>query len=62
MTNTVADQFTQTLAAAGVKRVYGIVGDSLNGVTDAFRRQGKSNGCTSGTRRWRPLQRAPRRI
>jgi glyoxylate carboligase len=41
MTNTVADQFTQTLAAAGVKRVYGIVGDSLNGVTDAFRRQGK---------------------
>jgi hypothetical protein len=27
---TVADQFTETLAAAGVKRIYGIVGDSLN--------------------------------
>jgi len=38
---TVADQFVETLAAAGVKRVYGIVGDSLNGLTDAIRRQGK---------------------
>src|SRR5882672_7166973 len=38
---TVADQFIETLAAAGVKRIYGIVGDSLNGLTDALRRQGK---------------------
>jgi pyruvate dehydrogenase (quinone) len=38
---TVADQFAETLAAAGVKRIYGIVGDSLNGLTDALRRQGK---------------------
>src|ERR1700719_720198 len=38
---TAADQFAETLAAAGVKRVYGIVGDSLNGLTDAFRRQRK---------------------
>jgi len=37
----VADQFVETLAAAGVKRIYGIVGDSLNGLTDALRRQGK---------------------
>src|SRR6202162_3019218 len=37
----VADQFAETLAAAGVKRIYGIVGDSLNGLTDALRRQGK---------------------
>jgi pyruvate dehydrogenase (quinone) len=37
---TVADQFAETLAAAGVKRIYGIVGDSLNGITDAIRRQG----------------------
>jgi pyruvate dehydrogenase (quinone) len=41
MTKTVADQFAETLAAAGVKRIYGIVGDSLNGLTDALRRQGK---------------------
>jgi pyruvate dehydrogenase (quinone) len=38
---TVADQFAATLAAVGVKRIYGIVGDSLNGLTDAIRRQGK---------------------
>jgi pyruvate dehydrogenase (quinone) len=38
---TVADQFAETLAAAGVKRIYGIVGGSLNGLTDAVRRQGK---------------------
>ncbi|HEV7994988.1 MAG TPA: ubiquinone-dependent pyruvate dehydrogenase [Stellaceae bacterium] len=37
----VADQFAETLAAAGVKRIYGIVGDSLNGLTDSIRRQGK---------------------
>src|SRR5438094_9823958 len=41
MAKTVADQFAETLAAAGVKRIYGIVGDSLNGITDAIRRQGK---------------------
>jgi pyruvate dehydrogenase (quinone) len=41
MAKTVAEQFVETLAAAGVKRIYGIVGDSLNGLTDAVRRQGK---------------------
>src|SRR6267378_4123708 len=41
MAKTVADQFAETLAAAGVKRIYGIVGDSLNGLTDSIRRQGK---------------------
>jgi pyruvate dehydrogenase (quinone) len=41
MAITVADQFVETLAAAGVKRAYGIVGDSLNGITDAIRRNGK---------------------
>ncbi len=38
---TVADQFAETLTAYGVKRIYGIVGDSLNGLTDSIRRQGK---------------------
>ncbi|MDQ0472686.1 ubiquinone-dependent pyruvate dehydrogenase [Labrys wisconsinensis] len=41
MAETVADQFAATLAAAGVKRIYGVVGDSLNGLTDALRRQGR---------------------
>ena len=29
----------KTLTAAGVKRIYGVVGDSLNGLTEALRRQ-----------------------
>jgi pyruvate dehydrogenase (quinone) len=39
MAGTVADQFAAILAAAGVKRIYGIVGDSLNGLTDAVRHE-----------------------
>ena len=41
MAKIVAEQFVEVLAAAGVKRIYGIVGDSLNGLTDAIRRHGK---------------------
>lgn len=37
---TVSDLFTQTLHLAGVKRIYGVVGDSLNGITESLRRQG----------------------
>src|SRR5450631_2372183 len=33
----VADVLVETLVAAGVKRIYGLVGDSLNGVTDSIR-------------------------
>ena len=40
MAATVADQMVETLSAAGVQRIYGIVGDSLNGFTDALRRHG----------------------
>jgi pyruvate dehydrogenase (quinone) len=41
MAKTVADQLAEILASAGIKRIYGIVGDSLNGITDAIRRQRK---------------------
>jgi thiamine pyrophosphate-dependent acetolactate synthase large subunit-like protein len=41
MAKSAADQFAEILASAGVKRIYGIVGDSLNGLTDAIRRQGR---------------------
>jgi pyruvate dehydrogenase (quinone) len=36
---TVAESLVKTLAAAGVRRIYGIAGDSLNGITDAIRRE-----------------------
>jgi pyruvate dehydrogenase (quinone) len=39
MSSTAADYLARTLAQAGVKRVYGVVGDSLNGFTDSLRRQ-----------------------
>jgi pyruvate dehydrogenase (quinone) len=37
----IAELMTATLEAAGVKRVYGVVGDSLNGFTDALRSRNK---------------------
>jgi pyruvate dehydrogenase (quinone) len=40
MAKTVADQMVETFAAAGVRRIYGVVGDSLNGFTDSLRRHG----------------------
>src|ERR1700692_1803748 len=39
MSRTAADYMAEALAQAGVKRIYGVVGDSLNGFTDALRRQ-----------------------
>jgi len=38
MAETVGERLVHTLVEAGVRRVYGIVGDSLNPVTDAIRR------------------------
>jgi pyruvate dehydrogenase (quinone) len=41
MAGKVADMMWEMLAKAGVKRCYGIVGDALNPVIDALRRNGK---------------------
>ena len=40
MARTIADFMVEALKQAGVKRVYGVVGDSLNGFSDALRRLG----------------------
>jgi pyruvate dehydrogenase (quinone) len=40
MSRTVAEVIVAMLRASGVRRVYGIPGDSLNGFTDALRRDG----------------------
>jgi pyruvate dehydrogenase (quinone) len=40
MATSIADVMVATLKASGVRRVYGIPGDSLNGFTDALRRDG----------------------
>ncbi|MFF3441574.1 pyruvate dehydrogenase [Streptosporangium sp. NPDC002721] len=38
---TVAEQFIEVLRQAGVERIYGVVGDSLNPVVDAIRKAGR---------------------
>ena len=38
MAHTIADLIAKTLHAAGVERIYGVAGDSLNGFTDSLRR------------------------
>ena len=40
MATTVADQLIEVLVQAGVRRIYGLVGDSLNPIVDAVRRSG----------------------
>ena len=35
----VAELLVETLARAGVERIYGVPGDSLNGITDSIRRR-----------------------
>ncbi len=40
MSKTVSDQLVSMLRDAGIKRIYGIVGDSLNPVTEALTRDG----------------------
>jgi pyruvate dehydrogenase (quinone) len=43
MAQTAADRFADTLAALGATRIYRVVGDSLNGLTDALHRQVKND-------------------
>ena len=38
---TAADYLVDALTQAGVKRIYGVVGDSLNGISDSLRRSGE---------------------
>src|SRR5215472_2752059 len=40
MSKNLAELLVETLVHAGVQRIYGVAGDSLNGITDAIRRGG----------------------
>ena len=40
MSSKAADLVTEVLFQAGVRRIYGVVGDSLNGITESLRRRG----------------------
>ena len=51
----VADRIVETLEAANVRRIYGLVGDSLNGITESLRVRDKIE--------WIPVQaRRSRRV
>ena len=39
MAKRIAEVLVDSLAEAGVRRIYGVAGDSLNGITDAIRRR-----------------------
>lgn len=41
MSRTLADLLVKTLVNAGIKRVWGVTGDSLNGINDSLRRDGR---------------------
>ena len=41
MAKRIADLLVDVLAEAGVQRIYGVTGDSLNGITDAIRAKGQ---------------------
>jgi pyruvate dehydrogenase (quinone) len=49
MVRTVADNLVEVLVSAGVRRIYGLVGDSLNALSDAIRRSG---GASAGGIDW----------
>ena len=58
----VADDLLEVLVQAGVTRIYGLVGDSLNAISDAVRRSGGAakggvDGCTCTTKRAPPSRR-----
>jgi pyruvate dehydrogenase (quinone) len=48
---TIAEQIIATLADLGVRNVWGVVGDALNPVTDAIRREERIEWIGTGTRR-----------
>src|ERR1700712_1176232 len=41
MALTIADLITNTLADAGIQRIWGVTGDSLNAINESLRRLGK---------------------
>jgi len=58
----VADVLVDTLVAAGVKNIYGLAGDSLNGITDSIRTRDNIKWIPCGTRKPPRLRRERKRI
>lgn len=55
MKQTVAAYIAKTLESAGVKRIWGVTGDSLNGLSDSLNRMGTIEWMSTVMKKWRPL-------
>ncbi|STG53997.1 pyruvate oxidase [Escherichia coli] len=55
MKQTVAAYIAKTLESAGVKRIWGVTGDSLNGLSDSLNRMGTIEWMSTRHEEWRPL-------
>jgi pyruvate dehydrogenase (quinone) len=55
MAKNIAQLLVEVLVQAGVKRAYGVPGDSFNGITDAIRARNDSGGRSSFDRNTRRL-------
>lgn len=51
MKQTVAAYIAKTLESAGVKRIWGVTGDSLNGLSDSLNRMGTIEWMSTPPRR-----------
>jgi hypothetical protein len=58
----IADLLVKALAEAGVQQIYGVPGDSLNGVTDSIRVSKRIQGFTRGMKGQQPLPLERKRI
>lgn len=57
MKQTVAAYIAKTLEQAGVKRIWGVTGDSLNGLSDSLNRMGTIDWMPTRARRGRRFRR-----
>ncbi len=55
MKQTVAAYIAKTLESAGVKRIWGVTGDSLTVLVTVLIAWAPSSGCPPATKKWRPL-------
>ena len=62
MAKNIAQLMVDTLVQAGVERVYGLPGDSLNGFTDSIRTQKNCSGFMFGMKRRQRLPPALKHI
>lgn len=62
MKQTVAGYIAKMLADAGINRIWGVTGDSLNGLSDSLRKLGSIEWMGTGMKKWPRLPPGRKRI